>query len=236
MASEAEHPDEGRQTSHSNLLSGVALTQRKQSGEYGCTDYVVVVEHTRPDGTTEELLHEYCSYHPQAGPVRPDPVVRLHLDGASVKWEWSENAFDVASPGATFVRALTLDGASLAWAGPVLRMPKVKATPPVPNLPAGALALVVEDVTVETESSQQYGQDEVRVRVSHNPTGSSLLWNGTSTAESQSITGLRTSAAGGHVMVQFEYRTAENGDRYASTVTLFVRRKAASDGIEWGER
>ena len=133
----------------------------------GFTEYVVVVGRKALDGSTEELLHEYCTYHSQAGPIRPDPVTSLRIEGSTVKWEWSENSYDLASPGAFFERPLTMTGDSLAWSGPEVRAPKVRPARIVPELPNGAPALSLEAVTVHTETS---ANDEVRVHVTHNPT------------------------------------------------------------------
>ena len=69
----------------------VVLSQRKRDGDGGTTSYEVVVSRGAGD---DEVQHEYCLYHPMAGPVKPHAVTDLHLDGVTVRWEWSENAFD----------------------------------------------------------------------------------------------------------------------------------------------
>jgi len=209
--------------------SAFTLSQKKMKDDSGATSYCVVV--VRDDGA--ELAHEYCLYHPQAGPVRPDPVRNLRLESNGiVKWEWSENSFDLASPGAHFERRL--EEGQLAWAGPVVRTPKQKPLPALPvDVGATAAALRKEDVHVRSEHKSVDGTDEVRVHISHAPTGSSLIWEGQSTAESQSVSQFKTSAVKGLVMVEFVYRTAEDGNRHAYTEALFV--KLGGSGLEWVE-
>ena len=76
--------------------------------------------------------------------------------------------------------------------------------------------------------------DEMRVRVTHKPTGKDIIWEGTSTAEFQSISGMRcSSSADGQVVVQFNYFCSENGDTHCPTITLVVRSLAGGNGIEW---
>ena len=65
----------------------------------GCTDYVIMVSRKAPAGSQstkcirrEEPLQTYCTYHSMAGPVRPDPVTRLHIKDGIVKWEVGEFA------------------------------------------------------------------------------------------------------------------------------------------------
>ena len=216
--------------------NSIQLSQRKEDVGYGCTDYVVVVTRTALDGSTKELLHTYCTYHPQAGPVRPHPVTGLCIEGSTVKWEWSENAFDRSSPGAFFQRPFTLTGPNeFAWSGPVVRVQKVRPAPNVPKLPKNHLALPLEAVAVHQES---LGSDEVRIHVRHIPTNTTLVWDGTSTAEFQSITRLRTSAKNGQVIVEFNYQMSENGSHNCCAMTLVVRSKNNNNGngIEWGDR
>jgi hypothetical protein len=247
-----------------NGKSSIELSQRKQDADMGCVDYVIVVGRMAPDRSREELLHTYCTYHSMAGPVRPDPVRNLRIEDGKVKWEWSENSYDKASPGACFERPLMGDNRNnmteefptsatslvacatpsqkglphatpLAWAGPAVRVPKVKSAPKVPELPKSGQRewpkLAVEAVTVRTESP---ANDERRVRVTHKPTGKDIIWEGTSTAEFQSISGMRcSSSADGQVVVQFNYFCSENGDTHCPTITLVVRSLAGGNGIEW---
>ena len=53
----------------------LTLSQRKQDGGYGTTEYVIVVT-----GSADELVHDYCTTHPMAGNIRPDPVSDLRLE------------------------------------------------------------------------------------------------------------------------------------------------------------
>ena len=107
-------------------IQGVQLSQRTDN-DSPLTLFNIVV--TSADGG-QELLHEYCAYY--AG-VRPHRVTQLRLDGSTVKWYWSENAYDCASPGASFSRKLAVDSSGrLFWAGGVVRTPtpKRQAQPP----------------------------------------------------------------------------------------------------------
>ena len=207
------------------------LSQLKRDGGYGIDEYVIVV---RLKHQASELVHEYCSYHPMAGPVKPDAVRELRLEDNMVRWFWSENAYDKASPGAYFERPLVLEYGKLAWAGPVVRTPKVReqVVPPAVQ-PAGQEALRLEDMQVDSKWWKEY-DDKVAIECTHIPTGSVLVWNGTSMAENQTIDQLKTSVTvNGLLHVEFVYRTSENGDHHASHWDLFVKRRAA--GIEWVE-
>ena len=208
----------------------VVLSQRKRDGDGGTTSYEVVVSRGAGD---DEVQHEYCLYHPMAGPVKPHAVTGLHLDGVTVRWEWSENAFDLASPGAFFARRLKagrggIPAVPLAWAGEVVRTPKEIIRPAVPagcTPPAGSGALLAAgDVLASSEHWTDYGDDHVKVVVSHAASGSWLEWLGTSTAENQSIRSLKTRAAdkAGFVWVEFVYTISENGDRRACNEALLV--------------
>lgn len=215
----------------------MVTTQRTQDGGHGCTDYVVAV--SRGAGTaTDEVVHCYCSYHPMAGPVKPDKVTGLGVDpdGVTVRWEWSENAFDLASPGAAFARKLEAGpgggpAVPLAWAGKVARAPKAVQRPAcagsfTPDPGSGAL-LAARDVSATHEHWSAHGNDNVKVVVSHAASGSCLEWPGTSTAENQSIRGLKIRGAdqAGLVWVDFVYAVSENGDRRAWNEALLVTLK-----------
>jgi hypothetical protein len=135
----------------------VTLAQRKHDGDCGTTEHVVAV--SRGD---EEVSHSYCSTHPMAGPVRPHAVTNLRLDGVTVRWEWSENAFDKASPGAFFARQLEAEpggglAVPLAWAGEVVRTPKEIQRP---VMPAGCTA-----VPGLAEDKAAYGSPSASPRV-----------------------------------------------------------------------
>jgi len=170
-------------------------------------------------------VHVYCCYHPQAGPVRPDKVTNLRVDGDTVKWSWSENSFDLASPGARFERQLTLHDGQLAWRGEVVRTPNARAEVAFPEAPAAGdgLELRLEDVGVEYKRGQAYGNDHVAIHVRHAPSGSELVWDGTSDAEEQDIGPIGKKLVGRLLHLEFVYRTAENGSRHASNWNLFVR-------------
>ena len=207
----------------------LVLSQEIRDGGSGCKDYCIVVK-----GDSSELVHEYCTYHSMAGPVRPEKVSELRLEGDVVRWSWSENSFDLSSPGADFERRLTFEDGSLAWVGPVQRTPKVraKAAPPLVSQPTGVPtgpALRLEDMQVESKWWRDY-DDRVAIHVTHTPSNSVLVWDGDSTAENQSIDGLTTNVVDGLLHIEFVYRRSENGDRSASNRDLFV--KLGSDGLE----
>ena len=63
------------------------------------------------------------------------------------------------------------------------------------------------------------------------PTGSRLVWKGTSTAEHQDVKILRHADAEGMVHIDFVYYVGENGNNSASDRRLFV--KLGETGIEW---
>lgn len=211
-------------------LPSLALSQEIRGGPCGCEDYCIVVK-----GETTELVHEYCSYHGMAGPVRPHKVDELRLEGNIVKWEWSENSYDVSSAGAKFERQLAFEDGTLAWAGPVRRTPKVKAkpVPPAVSQPTGVRsgpALQHEDIQVEDKHWRDMGGDNVAIHITHTPSGSALVWDGDSTAENQSLSRLKSSVVDGLLHIEFVYFMSENGDRHSSDKSLFV--KLGSDGLE----
>ena len=79
-------------------MDNLQLSQRVGPSDYGCDPYEVVVS-----TASDELVHEFCAYSSAyGGPVRPDPVTGLRAERidkgrATVRWEWSENSFDLAS-------------------------------------------------------------------------------------------------------------------------------------------
>ena len=209
-------------------MMDLQLSQRIE--DHGIADTYLVVVSTASD----ELVHEFCAYSSAyGGPVRPDPVTGLRAEQidkgrATVRWEWSENSFDLASPGAYFEREVILD--PLAWAGPVRKTPKTKPVAPAPKV-AVSRELHAKDVTVKSEWHQNGCDDEWEIHVSHAPTGSRLVWKGTSTAENQDIKKLRHVGADGMVRIDFAYYVGENGSNSASDRSLFV--KLGAKGIEW---
>ncbi len=209
-------------------MMDLQLSQRIE--DHGIAEtYLVVVS-----AANDELVHEFCAYSSAyGGPVRPDPVTGLRAEQidkgrATVRWEWSENSFDLASPGAYFERDVILD--PLAWAGPVRKTPKTKPVAPAPKVEIDA-PLRAADVTVKSEWRQNGCDDEWEIHVSHAPTGSRLVWKGTSTAEHQDVKGLRHVEAEGTVRIDFVYYVGENGSNSASDRSLFV--KLGETGIEW---
>ena len=204
------------------------LSQRIE--DHGIADTYLVVVST----TSDELVHEFCAYSSAyGGPVRPDPVTGLRAEQidkgrATVRWEWSENSFDRASPGAYFERDVILD--PLAWAGPVRKTPKTKPVAPAPKVEVRR-ELRAGDVTVKSEWRQNGCDDEWEIHVSHAATGTKLVWKGTSTAEHQDIKKLRHVDAERLVRVDFVYYVGENGNNSASDRSLFV--KLGAKGIEW---
>ena len=214
----------------SSMMDNLQLSQRVGPSDYGCDPYQVVVSTANGD----ELVHEYCLYSSAyGGPVRPDAVTGLRAEPtgggrATVRWEWSENSFDLASPGAYFERDVILD--PLAWAGPVRKTPKTKPVAPAPKVEVSR-ELRAADVAVKSEWRMNGCDDEWEIHVSHAATGTKLVWKGTSTAENQDIKKLSHVDAGGVVRIDFVYYVGENGNNSASDRSLFV--KLGETGIEW---
>ena len=206
------------------------LSQRTE--DHGIADAYLVVVSTASD----ELVHEFCAYSSAyGGPVRPDPVTGLRAEPtgggrATIKWEWSENSFDLASPGAYFARDVIVEEGRLAWDGKVRKRPKTKPVAPAPKVEIIA-TLRAADVAVKSEWRQNGCDDEWEIHVSHAPTGSRLVWKGTSTAEHQDVKILRHADAEGMVHIDFVYYVGENGNNSASDRRLFV--KLGETGIEW---
>ena len=213
----------------SSMMDNLQLSQRVGPSDYGCDPYEVVVS-----TASDELVHEFCAYSSAyGGPVRPDPVTGLRAEQidkgrATVRWEWSENSFDRASPGASFERDVILD--PLAWAGPVRKTPKTKPVAPAPKVEVSQ-ELHAKDIEVKSEWRQNGCDDEWEIHVSHAATGTKLVWKGTSTAENQDIKKLRHVGVDGLVRVDFVYYVGENGSNSASDRSLFV--KLGETGIEW---
>ena len=213
----------------SSMMDNLQLSQRVGPSDYGCDPYEVVVS-----TASDELVHEFCAYSSAyGGPVRPDPVTGLRAEPidkgrATVRWEWSENSFDLASPGAYFERDVILD--PLAWAGPVRKTPKTKPVAPAPKVEVGQ-ELRAADVMVKSEWRQNGCDDEWEIHVSHAATGTKLVWEGTSTAENQDIKKLRHVDVDGVVRIDFVYYVGENGNNSSSDRSLFV--KLGETGLEW---
>ena len=217
----------------SSMMDNLQLSQRVGPSDYGCDPYQVVVSTANGD----ELVHEYCLYSSAyGGPVRPDPVTGLRAEPtgggrATIKWEWSENSFDLASPGASFARDVIVnDEGRLAWAGPVRKTPKTKPVARAPKVEA-ARELRARDVAVKSEWRMNGCDDEWEIHVSHAATGTKLVWKGTSTAENQDIKKLGRVDADGVVRIDFVYYAGENGNNSASDRSLFVT--LGAKGIEW---
>jgi len=212
----------------SAMMDNLQLSQRTE--DHGIADTYLVVVSTASD----ELVHEYCAYSSAyGGPVRPDAVTSLRAEPtgggrATIKWEWSENSFDLASPGAYFERVVVLE--PLAWAGPVRKTPKTKPVTPAPKVDVSQ-ELLAKDVAVKSEWRQNGCDDEWEIHVSHAATGTKLVWKGTSTAENQDVKKLRHVQADGMVRIDFVYYCGENGSNSASDRSLFV--KLGETGIEW---
>ena len=118
----------------------------------------------------------------------------------------------------------------LAWAGPVRKTPKTKPVAPAPKVEVSQ-ELRAADVAVKSEWRMNGCDDEWEIHVSHAPTGSRLVWKGTSTAENQDIKKLSHVDADGVVRIDFVYYAGENGSNSASDRSLFV--KLGPKGIEW---
>mmetsp|Transcript_19655 Transcript_19655/g.41096 ORF Transcript_19655/g.41096 Transcript_19655/m.41096 type:complete len:223 (-) Transcript_19655:216-884(-) len=198
----------------------------------GLTQYRIII--SCKDNNEEVLFHDYCSYHPQAGPVRPDAVTNLQLIGRNVTWEWSENSFDLASAGAIFQRPLATNAAGmLTWAGPVVRTAKEKDIPKPPNPAASSMPLLPRDLVVEDEYISGFN-DDVKVHVTHARSNTKLTWDSKSDAESQSIRLLKTTAVkDGMVRIDFTHYMAESGSSHTVNMSLFVQLRA--DGIAWAQ-
>ena len=213
----------------SSMMDNLQLSQRVGPSDYGCDPYQVVV--STANGV---LVHEYCLYSSAyGGPVRPDPVtglraVQIDKGRATVRWEWSENSFDLASPGAYFERDVVLE--PLAWDGKVRKTPKTKPVARAPKVEIGA-TLRAADVAVRSEWRMNGCDDEWEIHVSHAATGTKLVWKGTSTAENQDIKKLSHVETDGVVRIDFVYYVGENGNNSASDRSLFV--KLGAKGLEW---
>ena len=209
-------------------MMDLQLSQRIE--DHGIADAYLVVVSTASD----ELVHEFCAYSSAyGGPVRPDPVTGLRAEQidkgrATVRWEWSENSFDLASPGAYFERDVILE--PLAWAGPVRKTPKTKPVARAPKVEIGA-TLRAADVAVRSEWRMNGCDDEWEIHVSHAATGTKLVWKGTSTAENQDIKKLNHADVDGVVRVDFAYYVGESGSNSASERSLFVT--LGAKGLEW---
>jgi len=212
-------------------LKELTLSQRQQDGDYGLTQYMVVVLR----GEEEVCTHEYACYHPQAGPVRPDKVTNLRLEAGNVLWDWSENAFDLASPGASFTRPLQRGKHIIEWGGPVVRHPNDRIRPNVADhVPPAPSELLPQDVKVDSHCENRGFGDEVKIIVTHVQSGTSLEWEGTSTAEFQDIRNLETRADKGFLWIEFVYTTSENGMHAAHNVALRVGREGGN--LAWMQK
>ena len=211
-------------------MMDLQLSQRIE--DHGIADVYLVVVSTASD----ELVHEFCAYSSAyGGPVRPDPVTGLRAEQidkgrATVRWEWSEISFDLASPGAYFERDVIVKEGRLAWDGKVRKTPKTKPVAPAPKVGVSR-ELHAKDIEVKSEWRQNGCDDEWEIHVSHAATGTKLVWKGTSTAENQDVKKLRRVEADGVVRVDFVYYVGENGSNSASDRSLFV--KLGETGIEW---
>ena len=211
-------------------MMDLQLSQRTE--DHGIADAYLVVVSTASD----ELVHEFCAYSSAyGGPVRPDPVTGLRAEPtgggrATIKWEWSENSFDLASPGAYFARDVIVEEGRLAWAGPVRKTPKTKPVAPAPKVEVSR-ELRAADVAVKSEWRMNGCDDEWEIHVSHAPSDTKLVWKGTSTAEHQDVKRLSHVGADGMVRVDFVYYVGENGNNSASDRSLFV--KLGPKGLEW---
>lgn len=183
------------------------LSQTRRASGGGATDYLVVARHVPTDTCCE---HEYCCYHPQAGPVRPDPVTRLVVEedamGPVVTWEWSENSFDLASPGVTCRRPVRLEGGKLTWAGPCRSVKKVK--PIVVKPPPAAPLAAAEEVGATDLDSEVRGED---LFIKHAPSSSAVEFSGS--ADDNRYENVKFTQAGGYARVEFRVRWRESGER-----------------------
>merc|ERR1711879_1110310 len=163
-----------------------------------------------------------------AGPVRPDPVTCLAVEedtsGLAVKWEWSENSFDLASPGASFRRPVCLKGGILAWAGPCMSVKKVK--PVLVKPPPSAPLAAAEEVCSAHLIYDARGED---LLVKHVPSSSVVEYSGSAEFNTYQI--VTFSQAGGYARVEFRVRWKESGERGVSEITRFLK---LSDGrLAW---
>jgi len=195
----------------------IHVFQTQRDGIDGCTEYLVVATHT-PSG--QSIEHVYCRYHPLAGPITPDPVQNLRVEKAGsqlvVMWEWSENSFDVASPGAFFKRPVLLDDEAFKWASSCTYVKKAPPPRPRPEPPSLQLApeeeLCVADVVISDQGAivVQHKQSCSEVRHELGEDGRSFF-------------DLELTQAGGYVRAQFRERCKYQRDVWVSNHCRFVK-------------
>ena len=139
--------------------------------------------------------------------------------------------YDCASPGANFSRKLAVDSSgSLPWAGGVVRTPTPKRQAQPPVAPAEQ-RLQLQDISLKNEWDDTGYNERVKVLVHHAPSGSKLVWEGGSLADSQSVRALNTVQVDNYVRIDWVYETSECGSAHTVNMSKFVKLGAA--GIEW---
>lgn len=157
-----------------------------------------------------------------AGPIRPDAVTRLRLEIVDselvVKWEWSENSFDLASPGALFERPITVKDDRLAWAGlcKSQKRQRLKRVVPPPVEP------LTEAEAVYVLNLTHHVQGESLI-IRHGPSGSTAEYEGP--AEDNRYQNVTFTQDGAYVRLEFLMRCSENGDKSVRNVTRFLKLK-----------
>ena len=212
-------------------MEQITLSQKKEDQSGGCTGYLIVASHP----TAGQVEHEYCCYHPMAGPVRPDPVTNLRLEGGQVKWEWSENAFDLASPGSCSERPLQIKDNVLEWSGPVQKTAKPKRRSPEPTkVLAETERLRAQDLELK-DGDDPDGGSKKAVIVTHKPTGTSVKW-GDWYWDDTYVRNLKCADTGkGYVAVEFVHYGNESGEKWARNVCVYVKLGSSENGsaLQW---
>ena len=96
--------------------------------------------------------------------------------------------------------------------------------------------LLQSDISVKHEWVRDWGQERVRIIVTHPRSGTELVWKSEEhsfLADNQSVRALETAQVDGYVRVDFVITASESGDKYACNMSLFVKLGAA--GIEWAK-
>lgn len=204
----------------------------KETG--GCDDYLIGVTHV-PTGQT--LEHKYCSYSSMyGGPIIPDKVTNLQadVDGDTVivKWEWSENSFDLASHGVYCKRPLAWMQGKMEWAAECRKTKRPKPEEPLPDPPEVVLSseeeVKVDEVRISVGQHAHNYADYIAVL--HTPSGSEVQHDRMD-EDTKGFVDLELTQAGGFVRVQFRERWVS---KYSGGVKNHCRFVKLTDGrLAW---